>query len=51
MLRPFIRVVSLLSLLAVSNDSRAATITLGASQDGTIYSNHINRGSGGGDAS
>ncbi|MBA4106418.1 MAG: hypothetical protein C0485_11725 [Pirellula sp.] len=50
MLRPFIRIVSLLSLLAVSSDSRAATITLGASQDGTIYSNHINRGSGGGNA-
>lgn len=50
MLRQFLRVVSLFTLLAISNDSRAATITLGASQDGTIYSNHINRGSGGGNA-
>jgi hypothetical protein len=49
-LRQLIRVVSLLSLLAVSNGSRAATITLGAIQDGTLYSNHINRGSGGGNA-
>jgi hypothetical protein len=49
-LRQFIGVVSLLSLLAVSNAGRAATITLGASQDGTIYSNHVDRGSGGGNA-
>jgi hypothetical protein len=49
-LRQFIRVVSLFTLLAISNDSRAATITLGASQDGTIYSNHVDRGSGGGNA-
>lgn len=50
MLRQFIRIVSLLSLMALASDSRAAIVTLGASQDGTIYSNHINRGSGGGNA-
>ena len=50
MFRQFIGVISITAVLAVSNDSRAATITLGASQDGTIYSNHINRGSGGGNA-
>jgi hypothetical protein len=49
-LRQLIGVISITALLAVSNDGRAATITLGASQDGTIYSNHINRGSGGGNA-
>lgn len=50
MLRQLIGVISITALLAVSNDGRAATITLGASQDGTIYSNHIDRGSGGGNA-
>jgi hypothetical protein len=49
-LRQFISVVSLLSLVALQSDGRAATITIDASQDGTIYSNHIERGSGGGNA-
>src|SRR5689334_9760046 len=49
-LRQLIGAISITALLTVSNDGRAATITLGASQDGTIYSNHINRGSGGGNA-
>lgn len=50
MLRQLIGIVSLISLSALQSAGRAATITIGASQDGTIYSNHVERGSGGGNA-
>jgi hypothetical protein len=48
--RQSISVISLLALSVFSTAGRAATITIGASQDGTIYSNHVERGSGGGNA-
>jgi hypothetical protein len=38
------------SAASVAADASAATITVGASRDGTIYSNHTDRGSGGGNA-
>jgi hypothetical protein len=37
-------------LLGASRASLGATVTLGASRDATIYSNHVDRGSGGGNA-
>jgi hypothetical protein len=42
--------LALASALGAASTLSAATVTIGASKDGTIYSNHTDRGSGGGNA-